>query len=318
MLPNGTLYVYADGWIYYRILNEGGTTSINRMRDDGTGAQHIVDTEFGGNCMAVAGDVLYFTASGDIFRVNTDGSGLQLLSKSKTDGGPTAGLCSTGDYVYIRDGGSIYCYSADPWELAGEIKIPGRLDYIFQIVDGWIYLADDFVTGMVPRGGGRFYRVRTDGTENSAWFKPALTDGETIRYWSVLDGNFYYQIYSTINGNGKAELRRVNLDGTGDEFVMDGLFVWWFDGEWAYGNKFGDEPWILGGKKHFMPDDVFWRTNIATGELEILGNYPIYALTKAGDKFIYDASLSPKGEKTALMLYNKDMTNGIPLPIPDR
>lgn len=271
MAPSGDGYVLSGGSIYFRAVS-GDDYALCRMREDLTGFEKLSDSR--GYYLSVAGDALYFMADGRIRRVGTDGGGEKALARVDEW---ACCLVSTGDHVYVRSGDSILRYRANPWKKLG--SIPARTtDAAFEIVDGWIYLsgADDTA---------RFYRVRTDGSERGKWYDAAGRG--SLCMWTVSGGKMYYGIRDS--SKGIAQLRRVNLDGTGDELVLEGLWTRWIRDGWAYGTKFLSEPEIVEAEDSFdgvetRSYDTFgaYRVNIETGESQYLGDYDVFGMRPVG------------------------------------
>jgi len=277
MAPSEDCYVFSDGWIYFRAVSGDGY-AVCRMREDLSGLEKLADS--GGYYLSVAGDALYFIVSGQIRRVGVDGKGLKTLAPV---GDWDNTLISTGDYVYVRSGDKILRYRADPWKKVGSIPVR-KTDTAFEIADGWIYLAGSDDTA---RSSRTFYRVRTDGSDRGKWFEAPNYGSLTM--WTIWGGKMYYGLEDSARGT--AQLRRVNLDGTQDELVLEDLWARWIRGGWAYGTRFVSRPEITtwGDEQSRMYDTQgAYRVNLETGESQYLGGHDIFSMRPAGEIIVLE------------------------------
>ena len=279
MSPSGEGFVLSDGWIYFQAVS-GESFALSRMHEDLSGLVKLSDSK--GYHLSVSGNLLYFMTDGRIRRIGTDGEGEKALARVDD---MAWGLISTGDYVYVRADDSILRYRADPWKKVGSIPVR-KTAPDFEIVDGWIYLAGSDDTA---RSSRTFYRVRTDGTGRGKWYVAPGPGNLTM--WTISGGRMYYGTQDS--SEGKSELRSVNLDGTGDELVLEGLWTLYIEDEWAYGTKFLPEPEIttaeesfdgVGTRKHDTRGA--YRVNLDTSESQNLGDFDVFSMHPVGDLII--------------------------------
>jgi hypothetical protein len=307
MMPSADAYVFSDGWIYYRAVS-GEDYALCRVRADLTGAEKLLDVS--AYHLSVAGDTLYFLADGEIHQVSTDGKRHKALVKAGDWDGP---LIATGDYMYLRGDDKILRYRTNHWKKVG--TIPARKpDVSFEIVDGWIYLAGSDDTA---RSARTFYRACTDGTGRERWYEAPGPGSLTM--WTISDGMLYYGLEDSTSGT--AQLRRVNLDGTGDKLLLEGLWTRWIHDGWAYGTKFLSEPEVTTAEDSFDGVETrtyetrgVYRVNLKTAESQFIGDYDVFILQPVGDLIVIDEEDAWSG--TASMVMQADGTNVRPMPRP--
>lgn len=269
----GETAIFADGWLYYRARSAWGD-ALCKTRPDGTEAQILVEN--GCSRLSIAGDTIYFYGTNGYHRVKTDGRDLEKLEIEEDWVWWHEWFLATGDYAYAcfgaeNGGGLIQRYSTEPWALVDSIFVGTASIQNVQIVDGWIYLVENPFYGNYR---GQCYRVRTDGTGFERWFEPENVNDE-FSMWTIRDGFFYYCLPDS--GAGTAQLRRVGLDGTGDELVLEDLYVKWIVDGWAYGWKYADEitpagPIGWGGEEVSDYYELYgaFRASLETGEEQAL------------------------------------------------
>ncbi len=248
--PIGTLST--DGSVLYGAAFDGGDSNegvVFRMNPDGTGFELLHEFAGGGDDgvspvgnLLVSGSTLYGmtysggdTNVGTVFKVNTDGTGFQLLHEfagGAIDGStPWGSLILSGSVLYgmtlqggNSDSGVVFKLNTDGTGFQLLHGFTGGVDDGASPY-GNLLLSDSALYGVTYNGGdanvGTVFKVNTDGTGFQLLheFAGGADDGGSPRGSLLLSGSALYGM--TYNGGdfNKGVVFKLNTDGTGFQLL---------------------------------------------------------------------------------------------------
>jgi hypothetical protein len=259
------LVAQKDGWIYYaesylhgRRNSQQTGYRLVRINDESGEREVLLTTESPIAEINVMEDIIVFTLSGKLHRINRDGSNLVRFFE---EGPNVQNVHVVGDWIVFvyptpRRGTSMYRMHIDGsnLEIIAETETNEGVIRSVNIYEDWIFYYVQ-VSTTIPK---RIYRIRIDGTEQTLlaelrtfpniivdggwiYFIPLLeeelrpphiplhrmrTDGselqriinENVYRFSVSNGWIYY----TTSPETVDNLFRIRVDGTGREMIVEG------------------------------------------------------------------------------------------------
>ncbi len=201
--PSSSYYpvLVIDGWTPYATLTLSGNTLY------GT-------TQFGGS-----------GSFGTVFKINTDGTGYQVLHNFGSDFGTSQGpLLSSGDMLYgtafgnISSPGGVFKVDTNGNNFATVASVSGQLFC-------GLVLQSDTLYGTTEKGGtngfGFVFSVKTNGQDFATLHSFNGTDGEIPEAGLVLLGNTLYGTTTVGGTNNEGVIFKINTDGSGFQDVYE-------------------------------------------------------------------------------------------------
>ena len=208
------------GKLYW--IDRGGQGRIYRANLDGSQLEILRSgTKALGIVLDVAGDRMYWSEGDKIQRASLDGTESEELVSRESNAAPRgiAVDLAAGTLYWTNERGGVSTATLDGSQ---QVKIsdaghsPGSI--AIDSAGGKVYWTD-FGPGQAP---GAIYRANTDGTELET-FRAGDVSGVTIDeeddrvYWYTFAGCGPFER----NCGGQVDLRRSNLDGSGEEVLID-------------------------------------------------------------------------------------------------
>jgi hypothetical protein len=239
-LANGGVIAFDSTHVFFT----GHGRPITRVAANNSGRIELGDNNFAGNGrLNIVGNHLYYSGvngnNSHIYRVNKDGSSRTTLVT--IDGYNAPYFNVVGEHIYYLDAGILYRVNLDGTSRQKLADTTADVRH-FTVYGDYVYyftVLNKFHEGVFSE----ISRVKTDGSggyENIVMYQ-SPSETFSIIYQMMIDGDkIYYSTNSPIVTDGRTRqtqtLRRANLDGSGQEIVLDSVLEGSFNvtGGWIY------------------------------------------------------------------------------------
>jgi hypothetical protein len=291
VLNSGIAATQGD-WIYYaNSNNEGkGVQGIYKIKNDGSGKMKI-DSGYDQN-INVVGDWIYYSSTGGICKIRTDGSNKTILCTAN----------ASISYVYVVNDEIYYSCAGGNSSVNGIWKMdtdggskkqlvsckPWAVNY----VGDWIYYINESDS---TNNGWTIYKVQTDGSHNAR-----ISQNFEMQEPYIEDGWDYYAMYSkTLN---KLQISAIGDNDNSNAVVLDnstGVVSLSIntDPNWVYYGSMTDNSG--GGGLYRISNNGTQKQTLATRgaiNINIVGNW-IYYQNAAQNQYVYKMELNGSGNQ---------------------
>ena len=282
---------YADGYIYAITFDGDAKFSMMRMQSDGDALQTIatVKQPAGFVDANIVGDTIYYL-QGE--KLTKDKRAAMQIRAMQTDGANDRALTDFQDYqmliasdthLYAIGNDSTARYSIEPFEQVAQLDSK-YMDWL-RLMDGHLYGCDEW---------RQIFRIDVQTGAREALTEPQA--GQRLTYWTTANGKIYYVIEEA----ERLDMSLWRMDGISLESEKLGaapLDIEWIADSWAYGHR------ITGDEDESIIDENFYRTNLQTGERQLIGEYQAFCLYQVGEQLLYNDRSTP------ILLMNLDGSN---------